>query len=147
MIMASLMGLALLLAGTAASPPFNSTWLRSTTTEVNLTTTDGGQTLLWDTPKHFTAAFSYLNAAYPLSHGGSHPVLLAGCACCACTGDGGYWARPVACPAATTCNALCAQWPVHRQLAVAADRWRAVGCVAVCTGLPWLLPTRCRTCE
>eukprot|EP01043_Picozoa_sp_COSAG02_P040419 COSAG02_NODE_3272_length_7033_cov_4.657485_2_plen_154_part_00 len=50
------------------APPFNSTWLRSFSSKVNLTVlqgdaSSGGVPLLrWTEPEHFSAVFSYLKA-------------------------------------------------------------------------------------
>ena len=53
-----------------AGPPFNSTWLRSSSSKVNLTL-NGTSTLRWTEPKHFSAIFSYLPTALPLTKVGA----------------------------------------------------------------------------
>lgn len=50
------------------APPFNSTWLRSFSSKVNLTvlqgdaSSGGAPVLRWTEPEHFSAVFSYLKA-------------------------------------------------------------------------------------
>ena len=66
------------LTGTAPAlaPPFNSTWLRSFSSKVNLTVLEadagsgGAPVLRWTKPEHFSAVFSYLSAT-PLEKDGS----------------------------------------------------------------------------
>lgn len=62
------------------APPFNSTWLRSYSSKVNLTVISGagnasaaadGPVLRWTQPEHFSAIFSYLPATVSLEKKGA----------------------------------------------------------------------------